>query len=315
MFKTPYDTAAGSKVMDSDLKESLSTYVTLNADNTESQIARTKRSENGIAVYRLLSGSADIPAFSQPMYIESSNGNKCVVADVRPFITMTNAKNQEYKVNSFYAYDSLLERTVMEVCWLESGPDRILGLGIYPMRAFCRWITNTLTQRLVLPEDTQYIVMVIACYYYYCLHSENTDRSFSQIDMGRIVGQIHRVTGYEMRNIHELLHELPIIRDINGFVQVLKDKTSFTRIATLASLTPAGVYTLVGNSISGHDPRVTAAIALEHPPTFVALVKLAISYRGAGKSGLGVLLKPTMSTTEATNFLTAYSGLVKQFSQ
>lgn len=312
MYQTAYDTIAGKMALDSDVVSKLTDYITLTGDNPESQLAKTKRGKNSQDVYRLLSGSAEIPAFSQPIYIDNPNGTNCFVADIRPFIIMTNAKNQEYKVNNYLAYDSVLDRLVMEVMWIEHGPERILGLGLFPMKIFTRWLTNVVAKRLAIPQETQYSMMILSAYYFYCLHVNSTDRDFNQIDLSRVVGLIHRVTGLELRNIHDLVTGLPILRDLNGFIQVLKDRTGSTRLATL---TPAGLFALVGNTIGGHDPRVTIGVALEHPPTFVALTYTSLTYRGAGKSGLAEVIKPLANSQEARDFTGSYKGLVAQFSQ
>lgn len=312
MYITPYDTIAGKRSLEADTKEKTSSYLTLHGEEEGSQIVKTARSDNGVAAYRLLSGSAEIPAFSQPLYFESQNGTKTIVADVRPFITMTNAKNQEYKVNNFLSYGSLLERMVMTVCWIEQGPARLFGLGLFPMRVFGRLITNTLARKLNVPQEAQYNIQILACYYYYCLHDDSNEREYNQINMAKVVALIHRVTGYELRNVHELVSDLPIVRELDAFIQVLKDKTNSSRISTL---TTSGLYTLLGTAVSVHDPRVTIAISLEHPPTFIGLVYTALTYKGAGKSGLGEIMKPINNSQEAQNFATAYKGLVSEFSK
>lgn len=312
MFKTPYDTLAGKKSLEPDTVQKLGNYITLTADAEDSQLVKTKRTDSTNSVYRLIPGGADIPAFSQPLYVENSNDTKAIVVDIRPFVTVTNVKNKEYKVNNFFAYDSALERLVLQTMWMEFGVNKILGMGLFPMRVFGRWVTNTLAKRLAISQDAQYNLNIVACYYYYCLHDDSNDIEFTPITMSRVVGLIHRATSYELRNIHEVVGRLPILRDINGFVSAIKEATNSPR---LDNMNAAGLFSIIGPTVTGHDPRVTAAIALEHPPTFIGLAHGALTYRGAGKSGLGEVIKPISNIQDAKDFTTAYRGLVSEFSK
>lgn len=312
MFKTAYDTLAGKKSLEPDTMERLSSYLVLNAKAEDSQLIKTDRSDSANGVYRLIPGGADIPAFSQPIYIENSNDTRAIVIDIRPFVTVTNVKNKEYKVNNYYSYHSILERLVLQTMWIESGTIKILGLGLFPMRVFQRWVTNVLAKKLAMSQDVQYAVGILSSYYYYCLHDSSGDMEFTAVTMSRIVGLIHRATGYELRDIHDLVSRLPIVRDLDGFIRILKEGTNSSR---LDSINSAGMYMLLGPTVTGHDPRVTAAIALEHPPTFVGLVYGALTFRGAGKSGLGEVIKPISNIQDARDFTAAYRGLVSEFSK
>lgn len=312
MFKTPYDTLAGKKSLEPDTVQKISAYIALSADAEESQLVKTKRSDSSNSVYRLIPGGADIPAFSQPIYVENSNDTRAIVVDIRPFVTVTNMKNKEYKVNNFYAYDSALERLILQTMWIEFGVNKILGLGLFPMRVFGRWVTNTLAKRLTLSQDAQYNLNIVSCYYYHCLHDDSSDQQLTPITLSRVVGLIHRATGYELRNIHAVVSSLPILRDINGFVNAIKGATNSP---LLDNMNPAGLFSIIGPTVTGHDPRVTASIALEHPPTFVALAHSALTFRGAGKSGLGEVIKPISNIQDAKDFITAYRGLVSEFSK
>lgn len=312
MFKTAYDTLAGKKSLEPDTIEKLSSYLVLSANSEDTQLVKTKRSDSANGVYRLIPGGADIPAFSQPIYIENTNDTRAIVVDIRPFVTVTNMKNKEYKVNNHYSYDSILERLVLQTMWLEFGTQKILGLGLFPMRVFSRWVTNVLAKKLAVSQDVQYALSILSCYYYYCLHDDSGDMEFTPVTMSRIVGLIHRATGYEMRNIHDLVSKLPIVRDIDGFIRIVKEGTNSSRLDTLNS---AGLFLLLGPTVNGHDPRVTAAVALEHPPTFVGLVHGALTFRGAGKTGLGEVIKPISNIQDAKDFTGAYRGLVSEFSK
>lgn len=312
MFNTPYDTLAGKKTLEPDTVQKISNYVTLMKDSPESQLVKTKRTESTLTVYRLIPGGADIPAFSQPIYVENSNDTKCIVADIRPFVTVTSVKDQDYKVNNYFSYESILERLVLQTMWIEFGPNKLSGMGSFAMRAFSRWITNTIAKRLAISQDAQYNLSIIASYYYHCLHDDGNDTSYTQITMARVVGLIHTATGYEMRNIHDLISRLPIIRDVNGFITAVKESI---HSPSLDNLNQAGLFALMGPTVTGHDPRATACIALEHPPTFVGLAYSALNYRGAGRSGLGEVIKPISKMQDAMNFTRAYSGLVSEFSK
>ncbi len=309
MYATPYDTTAGKTKLEPGTVEKMSSYLIVKADDKEGQLIKTDRGDSATGIFRLIPGSADIPTFSQPLLVELASGARAYVADVRPFVTVSNPKNQEIKINSPGLYDSIMDRLVMQVMWDERGPERLLSLGIIGMTMFQRWIVNTL-HRLKLDENTQYQISIIASYYYYCLHEDNADAEFSQIMKSRIIGLIRRATGADMGHIKQIIDSIGIVRNVRGFISAIQDQTQSSR---LAGLNEAGLFTLIGATLVGHDPRLTACIALEHPPTFIAMLHGALNYKGAQRSGFGEIVKRVMHGRDAQEFNQAYAGLIKEF--
>ncbi len=132
MFATPYDTTAGTAKLETGTVDKLKAYLIVHSDNTDSQLIKTGRAEGATSIYRLIPGSADIPTFSQPLLVEMAGGDRAYIADVRPFVTINNQKNQDLKIHNNGFYNSIMDRMIMQVMWDELmdkrlPPDDVLG--------------------------------------------------------------------------------------------------------------------------------------------------------------------------------------------
>lgn len=310
MFATPYDTTAGTAKLETGTVDKLKNYLIVNSDDDDSQLIKSERADGATSIYRLIPGSADIPTFSQPLLVEMASGDRAYVADIRPFVSVNNQKNRDLKIHNNGNYDSIMDRLIMQVMWDERGPERMLGMGILCMTVYARWVTNTLTRRLTLTAETQYIIAIQAAYFYYCLHSEEPNPELDQITKAKVVSLIRMATNSDSVHIKQIIDATPIIRSVKGFINAIQEQTQDSRLSTLNE---AGLFTIIGPTFVGSDARVTACIALEHPPTFIASLYGAITYKGATMSGLGQLVKNISKGQAALTFKNNYLGLVKEF--
>lgn len=310
MFATPYDTTAGTAKLETGTVEKLKDYLIVNSEGDDGQLIKTEREDGATQIYRLIPGSADIPTFSQPLLVEMASGDRAYVADVRPFVSVNNQKNRDLKIHQNGLYDSIMDRLIMQVMWDERGPERMLGMGILCMTVYSRWITNALTQRLTLDATTQYTLGIMAAYFYYCLHSEEPNPELDAITKAKVIALIRQATNADSMHIKQIIDSTPIIRSVKGFITAVQEQTQDQRMSTLNS---AGLFVIIGPTFIGSDARLTACIAIEHPPTFIAALYGAITYKGASMSGLGKLVKNIAHGQSAVTFKNNYLGLVKEF--
>lgn len=310
MFISAYDTTAGKKIHSDAVDRTVLDYVTLNVNADNSQLIIGDRGEGIDKFYRLLPGSAKIETFSQPLVLKTTTGQYAYVVDVRPFTRITNPVNMDFDVTSIEKYESLLERMLLQISWVERGPSRLLGLGILPMRMYAMWVTSSIAKRTGIDADTQMMISVLASYFYYCLHLDSDEEKLDRIEMANVSGIIRQATGADLMSISTILSELPTLRNIDGFIEAVKLKSQSARIA---SLNAEGLYVLIATGSSSHDPRVTNAVALEHPPTFVGILSTMLRFKGAMRSQIGELLKPISTGQEARAFKSALAGIISEF--
>lgn len=310
MFATPYDTTAGTAKLETGTVEKLKNYLIVNSDGEDGQLLKSERAEGASSVYRLIPGSADIPTFGQPLLIEMASGDRAYIADIRPFVSIANQKNRDLKIHNYGSYDSIMDRLIMQVMWDERGAERMMGMGSICMTMYSRWVTNTLTRRLTLSQESQYTIGILAAYFYYCLHSEETNPELDAITKAKVIALVRQATNADMMHIKQFIDATPIIRSVKGFITAIQEQTQDSRLSTLND---AGLFVIIGPTFIGNDARLTACVALEHPPTFIASLYGAIVYKGASMSGLGQLVKNIAHGQAAVTFKNNYLGLVKEF--
>lgn len=310
MFASAYETTAGKKIHADSVSRAVLDYITMNSTAENSQLIIGDRGEGTHKFYRLLPGSAKIETFSQPMVLKTATDDLAYVVDVRPFTRITNPVNMDFDVTSIEKYESLLERMLLQIAWDERGPARLLGLGILPIRMYAMWVTSSIAKRTGIDADTQMMISVLAAYFYYCLHLDSNEEKLDRIEMANVAGLIRQATGADLMSISTVLSELPTLRNLDGFIEAVKQKSQSAR---LASLNAEGLYILIANGSSSHDPRITNAIALEHPPTFVGILSTMLRFKGAMRSQIGELLKPIATGQEARTFKSALAGIISEF--
>lgn len=313
MSTQPYKTTAGKIVPLGELEQMVTRGIIMaESGSPGSQFVTIKRGNGQANLVKVIPGSMQIPAFSQPIIVELSGGRINYVVDVRPFVSITNAVNNQYRINTPSNYNISVEKAVIQMIADEMGSTRLLTLGTFPAWVFSQWITRAINRTMKLSIDAQNAVLCLSVYYWYCMHNENTEQELDRIAYTRLIASIQSVTGIEYSVINSVCSDLPIIRELSGFVEALKQKTGDARIA---SVDVNGLFVLVGTSISANDPRLTSAVSLESPVVFNVILKNTMTNNGAMRSALGEIVKPRMSSTNAKSFLAAYGVLIGNFNK
>ena len=83
------------------------------------------------------------------------------------------------------------------------------------------------------------------------------------------------------------------LTDIQSLVDIIKEKTDNVRLDTL---TPGVLLTIISSTWFGNNHAEILAIALEHPPTFVALVYTAINDNLFKRVGFSQIVQNTLKS-------------------
>lgn len=250
---------------------------------------------DGLRPAQLLSGNAagnvlvvtpltpDVPPFSHPLEVDH-HGTKWVVFDGRGFTRMT--REREVVVTARNEYDLTYLRAFLSSYWSSHSPSDLLALGNLPLTVYCRWVAEGIVRRMGLDPASQMVVTIIVGYFYLSLFRE--DEVLDESDLIKFAKQISSATAVPVDKCLEIADQLSPMRNIGDFVDNVIKVVNSTR---LEKFSVGLLYSILMNSwfgIANHQEIV--AVALEHPPTFLALVYTALKDRTYRNSGLARLV-------------------------
>lgn len=238
---------------------------------------------------------SDVPGFTQFVNIGTAGKPKWVI-DARPYMSW-NRRSDSYRLVASNDYSFQCMRLVLTQILADEGGEFFHRLGDIPIKAFVRWITLALAQRFGLTLEYQARVSVVCAYYYHTMLRDEAD--LSDDDRNRLIPQIARVTAVPNNIIIEVLDNMGSLKDAEAFATALRDGSGTVGLSQLKFI---DLYTLVANSWIGVNAREHVGVALEHVPSFVAMVYAAAGERSYRKTMISRRVETTGRTHELTRF-------------
>lgn len=228
------------------------------------------------ALFNNDSASLKLPSFAHPVFNEGTN--KWTI-DIRPFtaIDMRTMKcvikdPSEVKFNK-------LRGELCAVFEKESGRNYLRDLSSVIVTVFSSWISENIARRFSLPADAQYRLYIYAAVYYQSLFydiAEDDEMAKQQIALR--LSRDMKVKSEDVFSVMDSIEEESILNmDINVFCQYAQHVTGSIR---LEKFNPALLYTIIGGTWLSFNAREVACVALEHVPTFIAMVAQSAQSRG-----------------------------------
>lgn len=206
----------------------------------------------------------DIAAFAHPILIDTKDGVK-TVADVRHFCKVDSYAN-EVVIKNLPEYELAENRAIFNQLFATQSPKLLLTASVLPMMTFASWITDNLAKRLSLGLLEQFKLRVISAYYYYCLFSDDEEQS--GLEKEKAIGLISRTLRTSYGDTEDVLATIYPIQNLEEFCDTVVERLDSPRVK---GLKPAVVIAVVMSTWFGANAREMLAVALEHPPTWMAI--------------------------------------------
>jgi hypothetical protein len=303
MFKTAYDTTPCRNYVLTKIAAELARHGVVGGEQFQSPV-NPYRSES--TLYNLTTvtpGLADIPPFAHPYQTAvvakaGESGQSQVYVDVRNYTRRS--REGAVVVSAPLDYELSVLRGMLQLTWSSETPVDLLNLGGYQVTIYARWLAEILTRRLALPPETQMLVTVVAAWFYLCMFIDDSVEAVAESDRLRMATQIARATYVGAEDVIRMVDAMPLFRDVAGLIAWLRSDGGSARFEDLSV---AVLYTAVSGSWFGSNARENVAVAIEHPPTFVAMVTLASEERGYRNTVLGKLAQQYQKADEVRSFL------------
>ena len=239
-------------------------------------------------VYLVGDEHTQLKPFAHPLLLEdrgSGSQGTLIIGDARA-VSRSSRETGELRGGSDFEYLKLRCR-LMDQAWLDGRSLDLLAAGDFQVRVFARLMAENLGRRMNLSVETQRLIQILAGYYYIQLFYDEVpvdDETF----VLKAAKRISRSVGIPVPEVLAVIEPAGHMPDITAFTQALVAHGGSVR---LEKMKPGTIFTFLGGIWFGANPTEQVAVALEHPPTFCAMLYLAQTDRSYRKTILGQLIQ------------------------
>jgi hypothetical protein len=234
-----------------------------------------------------------IPAFTHPLVIEdrlaaSHDHTKhyFTVADMRAFGKFDPHKAM-FVVRNRTEYEFAQLRGRLASCWVKESPVLLLNVNPLGMKMFSAWISTNVTKKFLLDPRESATLQTYAAFFYYCLFTDA--EHFTPVDKHKIMATIQKATGITASIVADVVDHFE--KPLSGVEEFCKLSQEVVQSIRLAALNVGMLFALLGNTWFGSNKNEIVAVALEHPPTWLAMIAMASQDRSYKNSPINRLLE------------------------
>ena len=221
-----------------------------------------------------------IPQIVHPIVVRDNSNkgeNNFICSDIRLFVTSKQfeADGISPKVRNYSEYNLMVDRALLQLLWLDGNVTNLQNNFEFAGVVFANWLTEVIARRFALNGRDQLMLTVLAFIYYQSLFYDENDQSDDIIEYSyiKLINQL-RIP----REIIDFVVSRELrFTDIHSFIKTVSEVLENVR---LREFNFGLLVTLISNSWFGVNADRMLAVCLEHPPTWIALIGNAMSYKG-----------------------------------
>lgn len=266
-------------------------------------------SEDGIYEIRKSASFIDqIPSFFHPVVLDVGQDGQIVVVDMRAFCRVS-TPGAEVQIVDQAGYNLARIRAKLTKVFNGDYRGSLIGFSPVPVNVFMNLIADQISRRLNIGPSEHFTIQILAGIYYYSLFEDQHD-SNSPTFISRVSIQLFRATNINAQIIKDIAEKASPVKmtNIDSFCDAVKLLITNVRIKDLNFLTLASMLTGLWYGPQG---RELINVALENPPTLLALIYQAYSDRGFRKTGLAQLLDNSYFKKQNQNYVGAINNMTR----
>lgn len=229
-----------------------------------------------VVLYGLSTLETDVPAFAAP-YINKDNN--WIALDARQLV-VSDRQSLTARVKNDADYQFAVQRFVLTGMFYSGKHNSLYNMRL-PHIVFADWLSTSLARKFSLDMGDQYKLYILASIYYATLFtdhfgSEELDKlkvvTKSEITVTNIIDQVYNDAG-----------------SVNSIDDFCSACYNVTRNVRLQNLDFGVLVSVVSNSWFGLNAQESILLALEHPPTWIAMVYTACTQKSQRNSNVARL--------------------------
>jgi hypothetical protein len=232
--------------------------------------------EGTSGIYEVQGGASvsdAVPAFAHPIGMQDGQDHVKIVIDVRSFGKF-DLHQGTFHVRNLIDYKFAQLRAKLNYVFLDNAPTILRDISPMPMAVFATWVSEAIARRFALDPQEQLNLAILSAIWYNSQFV--TETAFSEREKMALATALQRSMRVSPEVTMEMLDTVPVVVSIGHFCELARQVTQSVR---LDELNTGLMYAILGSSFARSDWREMVAVALEHPPTWIALCALAVTER------------------------------------
>jgi hypothetical protein len=309
IYKTPYDTSAGNGFNTIKLKNELQVAIVKGIHNDFLGIHNSEK----LNVVAITGGNSysesDISLFNHPLLLPSGSviKNDTLAVDFRTVVKIKSDSN-EPEVKNTMEFDLIKVRFCLNFIWLVTEPNVLRDVSIITNSIYSSWISENVARRFALDPKEQMMLSIISSAFYSNLF--NSDTSLKEVDKTKLEATILKATKAPYQLVTQVLSQIEEFSNISDYCNTVKRILQNPR---LESFNSGLLITIIGSTWFGNNARELTAMALEHPPTWIALVYRAFKDRSYRNSLIAKITERYAGSKGGDNFLRSLVSLLEDY--
>lgn len=257
-----------------------------------------------LAVFDKNSATKQIPPFTQPFVLHSGE----LVIDLRQYWSQISTSIEFGKEVSGGPAKTLIDYTKLMRIWLEgdSARNRLLTLGDLPIHTYSYWLGESISRTISADPITQREIVELAAWFYHCLFKSEGE-TLSDEYIHRMAGKITRISWGNIESVVAMINRVGVLKDLHSFsnavVSLQSLRTDKVNVGLIVTAT-------IGSWFGSSSAKETAAVAIEYPPAFLAMLHSACTDSFFRKSPLFEIAKRADKQGKFAEFRRVYSNVL-----
>lgn len=314
IFKDSYQTTVGSvfntkpietAIKESIIKDSLD-YVNLNVTHEYDTLP--------IFLTGRLPSESNIPLFTHPISIFNLHNKNYLCTDMRLFFKKdhpyTNL-NDENGIRNITEFKFNKSRAILNLLWLEGKYSEVRNNLAFAGIVFAAWLSEAISKTYALDFKDQTTLAIITSFYYQTLFYDTSDFSSEELKEKMAVHTI-KATKAPATLVMDIFDKISDkkIANVEDYCSLVSSTLENVR---LNNFNLAMLLTIVKNSWYGTNAKEVISVAVEHPPTWCAVVYTALSERTYKTSMIFKIAERFGKRGAADEFLRSYSDMMRSY--
>lgn len=277
IFKDSYQTTVGSvfntKPIETAIKESI---IKDSLDSVNLNVTHEYETLPVFLTGRLQSES-NVPLFTHPITIFNFQKKNYLCTDMRLFFKKDDYYdnlNDQKNIRNLTEFNFTKSRAILNLLWLQESYGEIKNGLAFAGVVFAAWLSEAIAKTYALDFKDQTTLAVITSFYYQSLFQEGNE--FDEDTKQKMAVHTIKATKAPADFVLNIFDKITAINNVEDYCTNVQAILENVR---LKNFNIPMLLTIVKNSWYGTNAKEIISVALEHPPTWCAIVYTALNER------------------------------------
>lgn len=308
IYQTPNDTLIGGRLkplnIDTAIQEMLIEYDNLSTNYINANTANIKL----IFITGKTNSEKQIPLFNHPYLFTDMKNVTYLLTDVRPYVNIDKLDDNLYEAaKNKMQLDYVITRTLLTTMWIEESPESLNRIKLSSARVFAGWISSLTSNVLSLNISDKLDLNIITLYFYLSLFNNNMDDS----EIARIMHSILQISNAKAMYIKGIVDQINTNpENINDYISNVK---TVIQTPNIKNFNMDILLNMITKTWYGPQANVTLPIAIEHPPTWMAILYSVLMDRTYKRSMIYNIAENTLRKKNLDEYVSSVKMLTEQY--